>query len=325
MTSPADGVPAERAHRDRRAVAALLALVIGTLAAHHAVRVDRDGMRFKEPLHEAVLRGEAEDPYQYKMWTVSVAIEGARRATGVPLAWAFYANTVLSLAALVLAHHAWLRSLFSARVAALGATALGVLGNVLFASYWHQPYDFWGVSLFCLLIAAVARGKGLPTLCLLALACGVVWDKHLLVPFLWAALERRRGASVGRLLPRVAAFAACAFAVPVAVRLAFPGDRPKVDVTALSEQQWAWVVFQQAPWVLPFVVLLVVAWRDLSTWVRLLWLYVPALFAAYAASRFVLHEPRSFWAFVPVFTATACAWAASPSPPVAYRTSREST
>jgi hypothetical protein len=306
MTSPPD--PAPDARRDRVAVAAVLFLVVATLVAHHAIRVDRDGLRFKEPLHEEVLRGTAPDPYQFKMWTVTRALEAVRRATDAPLPTVFYANTVLSIAALVLAHHAWLRARHSPRAAVVGALAVGALGNVLFASYWHQPHDLWGVAAFCLLLRAVDRRAGLPALCGLALVCGVVWDKHLLVPFLWAVLERRRGAPLSRVVPSGLAFATCAFAVPVAVRLAFPGDRPKVDVTALSEQQWAWVAFQQLPWVLPFLVLLPVAWRGLSTWVRLLWVYVPVLPLAYAASRFVLHEPRSFWAFVPVFTATACAW-----------------
>ncbi len=60
-----------------------------------------------------------------------------------------------------------------------------------------------------------------------------------------------------------------------------------------------------------------IAPRPSPALVRWLWLYVPVLFAAYLANRLMVEELRSFWAFVPVFTATACAWTRdlpSPSP-----------
>ena len=61
---------------------------------------------------------------------------------------------------------------------------------------------------------------------------------------------------------------------------------------------------------LPFLAVLLATWRAQPRLVRLLWLYVPAMFVAYAASRFILYELRSFWAFAPVFTATTAVFAA---------------
>jgi hypothetical protein len=69
------------------------------------------------------------------------------------------------------------------------------------------------------------------------------------------------------------------------------------------------VLAHHGPFVLPFLAILVLAWDRVPRLVRTLWLTVPALFAAYLASRFLVDELRSFWAFVPTFTATACAWA----------------
>jgi hypothetical protein len=280
------------------------------LVAHHVLRIDKPGLErgFKGTLHGEVVAGVADDPYQYKMWTVSWAIEALRRATRAPIEAFLYLNTGLSIVALVFAHHFWLRSTFSSRTALAGAFVLAALGNVLFASYWHQPQDLWGVALFCVLIAAVEDGRGIGILCALAFACGLVWDKHFLVPVLWTVLALRRRTPPLRAVLSGAAFLACALAVPVAVRMALHADRERVDDTGLSEQMWGWVAFQQLPWIVPFVALLFVARRNLSPWVRLLWLHLPALPLAYVAARFVLHEPRSFWPLAPVFTATFCAW-----------------
>jgi hypothetical protein len=68
------------------------------------------------------------------------------------------------------------------------------------------------------------------------------------------------------------------------------------------------VATHHLPLLVPFLAILVLAWADVPRWVRILWLAVPALFAAYLASRFLVDELRSFWAFVPIFTATAVAW-----------------
>ena len=120
---------------------------------------------------------------------------------------------------------------------------------------------------------------------------------------------------------RAAVFFACCVAVPVAVRVLLGTDRAVVDVTPLSEQDWGKVLSHHGPFVLPFLAILVAAWGRVPTVVRWLWLYVPGLLAAYVASRFLLDELRSFWAFVPVFTATACAWTRTlpegDAPPVA--------
>ena len=64
----------------------------------------------------------------------------------------------------------------------------------------------------------------------------------------------------------------------------------------------------QLPYVVPFVLIFLARFRALPTWVRLLWLYLPVLVAAYLSQHFILHEVRSFWALVPVFSATLACW-----------------
>jgi hypothetical protein len=290
----------------------LLALYVGLssiLSWAHAARVDRPAAARKAALHEAVLENEAPDPYQYKLAPISWAMEGARRATGASLRTVFDWNTALSLLALLLAHHAWLARLYGTRAAVLGTLLLAGLAHGLFLDYFHHPYEFWGLAGFCLLCRAVAAERGVATLAALALVTGFVWEKHALVPLLAGARRWRRGEPLLRTVAGAAVAFAGALAVPVLVRVLCGGDRPSVDVTELSEQRWGRVLAHHLPYVLPPFLVLVLRGRLVPDWVRWLWWYVPALFLAYLASRFLVHELRSFWAWAPVFTATLAAWA----------------
>lgn len=149
----------------RRADAFLVALVLaGTwlwAAQQHLEHVDRPKLQAKIDLHEKVLENRAEDPYQYKLWAITHVLEGARRAFRTDHEHVFLANTILSLALLVWLHHAWLRSI-AGRVGALaGALTLGALLHTLFLTYYHHPYEFWGVAGFCLLLqGSRADGTG---------------------------------------------------------------------------------------------------------------------------------------------------------------------
>lgn len=319
-----DAPPLRDPRPGRRRDGALVALLLVGLALllwrAHVANVDAPARAKKAALHAAVLENRAPDPYQYKLHTITWAVERLHRATGLDVFDLYAANALLSLVVLLFAHQAWLRALVGPREALLGTFLLAGLAHGLFLDYYHHPYDLWGVAGFCLLARGLARGAGLASLCVGSLVLGVVWEKHALLPLVWLLLRRREGGTWRALLPRAALFGACAVAVPVAVRLALGGDRALVDVTPLHEQDWPKIALQQGPYVLPFLAVLLAIWRAQPRLVRLLWLYVPAMFVAYAASRFILYELRSFWAFAPVFTATTAVFAAGlarPDPPAA--------
>jgi hypothetical protein len=293
---------------DRLLLVAVYLGLAATLAWAHVVRVEEPQMAWKLRLHEKTLENVAPDPYQYKLVAISWAFEGVRRATGLGLAAIFAINTYLSLAALLFAHHAWLARLYGRREAVLGTLLLAALAHGLFLDYYHHPYEFWGLAGFCLLLRAVAAERSFLALAGLGLATGLVWEKHALVPLLAGARRWRRGEPFARTaVGTILAFAA-AIAVPVAIRLLCGTDRPKVDRTSLSEQHWDWVVGHHLPYLVPPLLVAAFTWRRLPDWVRWLWWYVPALFLSYLASRFVVHELRSFWAWAPVFTATVAGW-----------------
>ena len=133
--------------------------------------------------------------------------------------------------------------------------------------------------------------------------------KHALVPVLWAIKRLKGGVAFFPAAARGILVLACAVAWPVAVRiLCGTSGRASVDVTPIDKQRWAWTLMNHLPLLVPGLAILVLCWARVPPWVRMLWLHIPVLFAAYVANRFILHELRSFWAFVPIVTATVCAW-----------------
>ena len=305
----------------RREALLLAILYVGValaLARSHAANVDArspEQVERKLEAHRKTLANEEPDPYQYKFFAIAWAVEGVHRATGLSVRSVYIGNTYLSLLVLLFAHHAWLASLYGRRPAVAGTLLLAALAHALFLGYWHHPYEFWGVAGFCLLLEAAGRGRSTAVLAGLALATGLVWEKHALVPVLWAWNRWRGGQRLVAAAARGALVLACALAWFVAVRWICGTDRPAVDDTPLADQRWRWVLANQLPFALVAGASAALAWRRLPAWVRLLWWYVPALVGAYVASRFILHEPRSFWALVPVVTATFAAWFAPPRDP----------
>ena len=290
----------------------LIALVYFSLTVGlghaHAVHIDQPNKAKKLALHAAVLENAAPDPYQYKLWTITWAVEGVHRTTGIDVFRLYLANVYLAVLALLLAHHRWLSRLYGTREALLGTLLLAALAHGLFYGYQHHPYDLWGVAGFCLLLRAMASGASVVRLSTLALATGLVWEKHALLPVIWGLMELRAGR---RLLPtvlRAGTILLCCLAIPVGIRIGLGTDRALVDVTPLAAQDWGKVLSHQGPFVLPFLAILLACWARVPPLVRALWLYVPVLLLAYLASRFMIDELRSFWAFVPIFTATLCAW-----------------
>jgi hypothetical protein len=121
----------------------------------------------------------------------------------------------------------------------------------------------------------------------------------------------KRGEPLAKTATGAAVAFAAAIAVPVAVRLLCGTARANVDDTGLSEQKWDKVVSHHLLYLVPPLLVAALRWKALPDWVRWLWWYVPALFLSYLASRFIVHELRSFWAWAPVFTATVAEWVRS--------------
>jgi hypothetical protein len=304
---PADPLPARGDHF--LAFLLLLASVFW-LAQAYWEEVDMDREEAKASLHAEVLRNEAPAPYQYKNWLPGLAFDGIQRAGGFALRDVFLANTLLSLAFLVFLHFLWLKALVGVRAAAFGAVLLAALCHCLFRIHYHHPYEFWGVGLYCLLLLGVWRGWRLRWLLALALVTGLVWEKHALVAPAWGLWRLFRGERFTPAFVQSLLLLAASLLVPIAVRLWLDKDlevpRAQVDGDVpLSLQAWNKVLWYQAPFVLPFVLVLLGFWRRIPSWVKMLWIALPLLVLAYALMHYNLHEARSFWALAPVFTATA--------------------
>ena len=294
----------------------LLAALACWMTSAHWQHVDIAKLEDRVRLHEQVLEGSAPDPYQYKLWVIEHAVAAVADATGRSLQHVWMANTLLSLLFLVGLHHLWLRQLAPPREALVGSLLLGALANAVFVIYYLHSYEFWGVGLFCLLLVAIQRDAAWWKIALLCLVTGLVWEKHFLLAALWGLWQLlRKRPFVASFLQGLVILVA-ALAIPVFVRWHLGMDRDLVDGdTYLRDQDWAKVAWFQAPFLLPFLGMLIASWRRQPTFVRLLWLYLPALFGAYLAQHFIIHETRSFWALVPVFTATAAVWFTSPPAP----------
>lgn len=295
--------------RDRVLIAALLIGAACWMARSHWETIEYPQADRAATLHAQVLANEAGDPYQYKLWIISHGLEAARKATGWSLADTFRLNTLLALLLLLGCHYAWLRTYVSPFSALAGCLLLAALSGTLFRTYYHHPYEFWGIAGYCLLLRATARDTDWRWLAVGSLLLGVMWEKHALLAPLWGLWTLQRGRPFVPNLLRGLALLGCALAVPLFVRWHLGTDRVSIDGDVpLTLQKWDAVAWFQGPYILPFLLILLLSWRAVPHWVRWLWLYLPVLAAAYALKHFNLHEVRSFWPLAPVFTATAACW-----------------
>ena len=301
--------------RDRFLIAVLLVGAGCWMARAHWETIEYPQQERAAALHAQVLANEAGDPYQYKLWLISHVLDAAQRATDRPLDDVLRINTLLALLFLLACHHRWLRTWVSPWEALGGGLLLAALSGTLFRTYYHHPYEFWGVAGTCLLLRAFAQDRDWRLLAVGCLLVGLVWEKHALLVPLWGlwTLQRRRAfwPAVGRGVIMLA----CALAVPLAVRCALGTDRVAIDGDVpLAAQKWDAVAWFQGPYVVPFLLVLLLSWRTTPVWVRWLWLSLPLWVLAYGALHFNLHEVRSFWPLAPVFTATVvCWWSATQS------------
>lgn len=287
----------------------------------HWETVDSPFLESKTRLHAKVLANEARDPYQYKLWIISHAFERVSAEADEPLERVFYGNTLLSILFLMLCHHFWLRTYVDGRIAAFGALLLAALSLTLFRGYQHHPYEFWGLACFCLLLRGVEREWSWILLSILGLVTGLVWEKHALLAPLWGLFRLLRRDPFWPTFAKGLVFLAACLAIPLCVRWHLDGQlaagvvRGAVDGdTPLHVQKWDLVAWYQGAYLVPFLGILLFRFRLLTTWVRMLWIYLPVLVGLYLLHDYIIHETRSFYALAPVFTASACMWFASLMP-----------
>ena len=295
--------------RDRFLIAALLLGAVCWMARSHWETIEYPQAERAATLHEQVLANEAGDPYQYKLWIISHALERVRIATDWSLADTFRLNTLLALLVLIACHFAWLRTYVSPFSALAGSLLLAALTGTLFRTYYHHPYEFWGIAGYCILLRAMAKDADWRWLALGSLLLGVLWEKHALLAPMWGFWTLQRGRPFFANLLRGLAILACALAGPLLIRWHLGTDRMAIDGDVpLALQKWDAVAWFQGPYILPFLLILALTWRGVPHWVRWLWIYLPVLAAAYALKHYNLHEVRSFWPLAPVCTATAACW-----------------
>jgi hypothetical protein len=300
------GMPA--AGRDRAILVMICVAIAGMLAYWHHVNVDEPNKEDILLRHEKTVQNLENDPYEYKYVVVAKAIESASRATKAAVFDLYGVNGFLSLLAFLFAHQLWIGRLYGPRTGITGTLLLAAILHAYFQGKQHSPYDFWGAAGFCVLISGAGRNARFPYLCAVALVTGFVFDKHVLVPLLWAWARYRDGEPWKVVIPKALVFLLFALAAPIGIRLLLGTDRPIADVTAFSDQTWGRAAAHHLPLILPFLVVLFVVGRDVPPWVRLLWIHVPVLALAYLFRKVPVDEVISFWPFLPIFTATGCAW-----------------
>jgi len=296
------------ARRDRAILLMICVAIAAMLAYAHRVSVDEPNKEDILRRHENLVGNLENDPFQYKYVVVAKVLQRAADATKIGVFDLYSIHGFLSLLAFLLAHQLWIGRLYGPRTGITGTLLLAAILHAYFQGKQHYPYDFWGAAGFCLLISAAGRNARLLVLCGLALVTGFVFDKHVLVPVLWAWLRYRDGEPWKKVVPKALAFLVFALAGPVVIRILCGTDRPIADVTALSDQSWGRAAAHHLPLILPFLVVLFAVGRDVPPWVRLLWIHVPVLALAYLIRSRPIDEVMSFWPFLPIFTATGCAW-----------------
>lgn len=305
-------------HRDRLIFGILVIASALWMVRSHWESVDEPKMEYKQRLHGQVLANEAPDPYQYKLWLISHGFDTISSATGADLDDVFYANTLLSILFFMLLHHLWLHTYVPEGVAAIGGIVIAALSLTLFRGYFHHPYEFWGLGLFCLLLRGIQREWPIYVLAGVGLVTGLVWEKHALLAPLWGLYRLLRKDAFWPAFAKGIFFLVACLAIPLLVRWHLDGllpegvARDQVDGdTPLSVQKWHLVLWYQGAYILPFLMIAALRWRVLPLWVRLNWAYLPVLVGLYLAHDYIIHETRSFYALAPVFTATLCAWFAA--------------
>ena len=268
----------------------------------------------QERHHADTLANWEFDPYQYKFFAMAWAVEGVHRATGLSIRSLYRVNLALSLFALLIAHYAWLRA-WLGRSAAVGATfLLAAYAHLLFLQHYHYPNEFWGVAGLCILLRLEWLRASLLAAVAVALATGIVWEKHVLVPFAFLASRWFEGERVASLL-RFATLLVAAALPQMLLRRVLGEGRPIGDVTTLDAQPWDTFARVHGLFLLMPLILLLVGWRRVPKPLRWLWCCVPVMFAIYVAQQRMLYEARSYWIFVPIFCGTIASVVMVDAPP----------
>lgn len=150
--------------------------------------------------------------------------------------------------------------------------------------------------------------------CVAALLTGLVWEKHVLIPFAFLACRWSEGGRA-RWLLRCFSLTVAAALPQVAMRVLLGTDRPVVDYTPISAQRPGEILRLHAPFLGPPLFTLLARWARIPVCLRWLWVCVPAMFVIYILRHNFIHELRSFWLFVPVFCGTVSSGFLEERPP----------
>ncbi len=309
----------------RRDLALLFLIAIGAgcfMVRSHWQSIDEGRVVDKLGLHSQVLANEAKDPYQYKLWPITQALDWVGDQTGADGESLYRWNTLFGVFWLLAFHALWLRCFGNGRAVLMGTLTLVALAHVLFLDHFHHPYEFWGVGLGCFLLRGIHKDWDWRALCALALVTGLVWEKHALLAPVYGLYRLRRGDPLLPAALRAFAILAAALVAPIVIRLYLDGQLaegvPRLQVdgdTPFDAQKWHIVLWNQGSYILPFLAILLLRLRSIPSLVRVAWIQLPLLVAAYLYKDYIIHEVRSFWALAPVFTATlVCWWSAASTP-----------
>ncbi len=162
----------------RRRTLASLAVIISVsavLAYGHFRTVGHPFVDARLELHEEILRGEAPEPYRFRVLAPAVA-EGLRRALA-PVAddpWGFLvAYAVFDLAAIALflsILHRYLGAWFTEEQSLLGALFAAATMSVALRDHYFQPWSLLEPALFTAGLACILRERRVALAALVALA-----------------------------------------------------------------------------------------------------------------------------------------------------------
>lgn len=290
----------------------VLPLVLCCTAAFSLTRVQwqaelEPNLQWRITLHNAVLRNQADTPYQQHMFVLSQAAALAESQLGIPLAWAFIAIQGIGYLFGLLAVWYFVRGLGVGPGACAAAVMTWTAYAGLLLQYSAvQPADSFAAGFMAMALGLAARDR-IPGLLGTSLVAGVFSLKQVLIaPALAVAYAAQR--RWNRIL--IAATAGLLAAAGMVVFRIWLG--PKHHPGVVTAEQWLSdlpkaVLYHVGFAAVPLLALVQLRGRVHSAVLAALIVY-PLLIASYTAQGMFIYELRSFWVAVPAFAAVVAVW-----------------
>lgn len=257
-------------------------------------------------VREMVRGRRAKLPVQHTRLLFDAICDRAQERLGVDPSFPDRALVALGYLALLLAGWYWLAGLGVGLPGVLASSLASVgYGMFAFKYSWEQPVDVYGAACAALAFGAAVRGRT-PGVLAVSLASGFLWQKHVLVAPALLVFYRLRGRGWGWSLGLAAAVFGLARVGP-AVYEAMIGYQPVNPAGILPRRVFLPLLPRslalQFVMAFPPIWLLCRAGRAVPASIRSAFLIYPPIVLLYAQRSYAMHEPRSFWIVVPVFTA----------------------